>query len=239
MQLSLLRRAPPARIEVFTMSFQWSLSALTLFERCKFAYKCRYVLKLPDPRPKGGPAQRGIDTHKTIEDHILYDHPLTFELQRAWGRAFTEIKKFDVQVEHKIGLTPAWVPQEDWKGSWLRMVLDLKAKKPGGYTVYDWKTGKEYPEHFDQKELYALGVLSEHPEEKSVSAVHVYLDSGRQTRREYHRDQLNARRARWDSRAQKLQGFVESPDTGQWIMEPNFLCKWCAYNKANKGPCRF
>lgn len=220
------------------MIFRWSLSALKLFERCKFAYKCRYITKVPDMRPPGGPAQRGIDTHKTIELNLTENQPLSLDLENKWGSAFSEIKQFPMLVEHRIGLDPNWqvVP---WDAAELRMVLDLKAKKPGGYTVYDWKTGKEYEEHYEQKELYSLGVLAEHPEETTVRAVHVYLDLGKQTVREYHRDQLLARRAQWDSRAKKLRGYLESADFGQWIPEPNFFCRWCSYAKANKGPCKF
>lgn len=227
------------------LSFSWSLSAWNLFDRCKFAYKCRYVLKLPDPRPPGGPAQRGIDTHKTIEDNLLHSHPLTQELENKWGSAFKEIKNYPFQVEHKIALDRNWQPT-NWLGGmmgeppWLKMVLDLKVQKGQGYTVYDWKTGKEYPEHYDQKELYALGVMSEHPEVKSIKSVHVYLDLGKQTAREYHRDSLNARRTQWNSKAQKMEEFVKlGADHSGWIPEPNFLCRYCAYSKANGGPCKF
>lgn len=218
------------------MKFQWSLSAITLFERCKFAYRCRYIDRVPDQRPPGGPAARGTEIHKIIEDHILHNSPLTVELQRGWGHAFSEIKNYELQVEHKIALTPEWSTTH-WEGSWLRMVLDLKVKKQG-YTVYDWKTGKEYPEHYEQKQLYALGVLAEHPEENSIRAVHVYLDLGRQTVREYHRDQLHAARPQWDLRAKKLGDALDDPSY-PWIPEPNYLCKWCAYAKGNKGPCKF
>lgn len=220
------------------MSFQWSLSSLNLFERCKFAYKCRYILKVPDTRPPGGPAQRGVDTHKIIEDHLLSGSPLTIELERQWGHAFRELKNFPIEVEHKIALTPYWEPTQ-WDQGWLRMVLDLKAKKPNGYTVYDWKTGKEWPEHYEQKELYSIGIMAEHPETTHVKAVHVYLDLGKQTIREYHRDQLPARRAQWDSKAKKLYDYIRMGDQGQWIPEPNYLCKWCAFSKGNKGPCKF
>lgn len=218
---------------------QWSLSALGLFERCKFAYKCRYILREPDRRKPGGPAQRGIDTHKEIEENLLHGHPLSFELERKWGSAFREIKQYEIQIEHKISLTPEWTIDPNYKEAWLRMVLDLKAKKPSGYTVYDWKTGKEYPEHYEQKQLYCNGILAEHPEVTNISAVHVYLDLGKQTKRDYHRDQLLASRAQWDSRVKKLAHYLESPDMGQWIPEPNFLCRWCAYSRGNGGPCKF
>lgn len=220
------------------MNFSWSLSALTLFEACKFAYKCRYVLKIEDKRPPGGPAQRGIDTHKEIELFLREGQPLSLDLGRKWGHAFNEIKKYPIEIEHRIALTEAWEPTT-WEKGWLKMVLDLRAKKPAGYSVYDWKTGKEYDEHFDQKELYALGTLAEKPEEKSISSIHVYLDLGKQTKRDYHRDQMHARRARWEARVAKLRSYLADINGPGWIMEPNFRCRFCAFSKAAGGPCKF
>jgi hypothetical protein len=170
--------------------------------------------------------------------YLIEGHPLSLELSRKWGHAFDEIKNYEFKAEYKIALTSEWTPTV-WDQSWLRMVIDLKVKKQPGYTVYDWKTGKEYPEHYDQKQLYASGVLAEHPEENSIRAVHVYLDQGRQTVRDYHRDQLIAARIQWSSKAAKLETYLSNPDMGQWIPEPNHFCKWCNYSKANKGPCKF
>jgi len=220
------------------VNIQWSLSALNLFERCKFAYKGRYIDQIPDARPLSGPVKRGIDTHAEIENYLLHGHPLSFDLNRKWGHAFQDIKQYELQVEHKIALNTFWEPDPNYKTAWLRMVLDLKAKKPSGYTVYDWKTGKEYDEHYDQKQLYSIGVMAEHPEVMSVRAVHVYLDLGKQTVREYHRDQLIAARSQWDSRVAKLANARNDPNY-DWIPSPNFTCRFCQFAKANGGPCKF
>jgi hypothetical protein len=220
------------------MSWHWSLSALSLFERCKFAYWNRYILKIRDERPRGGPAARGTDIHKGIELHLTEGHPLPGEVNSWWSSAFTEIKQYPFWTEHQIGLDRNWMPTA-WDEAWLQMIIDLKVKKPGGYTVVDWKTGKEYPEHYEQKELYALGVHAEHPEENSIAATHVYLDLFKQTKRDYHRDTMPARRTQWNNRVAKLEKYIKDGDKGQWIMEKNHFCKWCQFSKANGGTCKF
>lgn len=221
-------------------NFSWSLSAWSLFNRCKFAYKCRYILQLKDSRPPAPAAQRGIETHKIIEEHIDKGHPLTPELGK-WQYAFNQLRSESIALwpEYKISLTAEWTPTT-WDKAWIKMIIDLMADKPSGVSVYDWKTGKEYDEHFEQKELYSIGIMSKRPEVQEVSAVHVYLDLGKQTKRVYHRSQLSARRAQWDFRAKTMELRVsEGPNSGFWIQEPNFSCRWCAFSKASGGPCKF
>lgn len=220
------------------VSWHWSLSALSMFERCKYAYWNRYILGIKDTRPRGGPAARGTDIHNGIELHLTEGHPLPTAVNSWWSSAFNDIKRYPFWAEHKIGLDRDWKPVP-WDQAWLQMILDLKVQKPSGYIVYDWKTGREYPEHFEQKELYALGVHAEHPEENNIDSVHVYLDLFRQTKRGYHRDSVLARRAQWNARVAKLEKYIADGDKGQWIMEKNHFCKSCQFSKANGGTCKF
>lgn len=223
--------------------FTWSFSSWQTFERCKLTWYKQYVLKLPRT-PPGAPAQRGIEMHKTIENHIKDGHPLTPELDR-WSMAFSEIRAFPLFAEHKIAVNRNW-EVVDWRdpSAWCRAVLDLKAILPNMLSVFDWKSGKEYAEHYDQKELYAILALAEHPEAYSCRAIHVYLDKkpgpGAQTRREYHRDSLPARRAAWAARAAKMEHYLNMEGSGHFIPEPNFSCRWCQWGQQNGNKsCRF
>lgn len=220
------------------MSWHWSLSALSLFERCKYAYWNRYILGIKDNRLRTGPAARGTDIHKEIELYLTEGHPLSHAVNSYWHGALNDIKRYPFWAEHRIALDRNWQPVK-WEDGWLQMIIDLKVQKPGGYTVYDWKTGKQYPEHFEQKELYALGVHAEHPEENSIRTVHVYLDLYQQTPREYHRDSMPARRTQWNVRVAKLEKYIADGDKGQWIPEKNHFCRSCQFSKVNGGSCKF
>jgi hypothetical protein len=239
------------------MNFSWSLSALNMFERCGFSYACRYYSRevaqimglsvVPKTPPPGPAAQRGLDMHKTIENFFVHRHPLTPELEK-WRPAFQELMSpgFESYPEHRISVGRDWSLSE-WSNAWGRAVLDLKVIKPQVVTIYDWKSGKEYPEHYEQKELYAVFTSVEHPAVSSIKAVHVYFDSGRQTIREYHRDQMPERRQRWENRVERMEEAVQNlkdhPDLLNlqlnFPQSPNFTCRWCAFSRAQGGPCKF
>jgi hypothetical protein len=99
--------------------------------------------------------------------------------------------------------------------------------------VYDWKTGKIYPDHDDQKTIYSLAVFSEDPAVLSVRAVHVYLDSNTNREKTFHRDQVPELRQQWENR---VQGLEQNPVL---IPNPGFHCRWCGYRREVGGPCQF
>lgn len=235
----------------------WSLSQVTSFETCGFKYVLQYqttkaaeilgLTTVPSRPPPAPAAQRGIDLHKGVELHLTQKTPLPAELER-WGDAFKEISTYTFFAEHKVALDRNWQPVAYRSGdAWYRGVFDLKVLKPNLLTVYDWKTGKEWPEHWDQKTIYSIAALAEHPEYTECNAVHVYLDSGKQTPRTYHKDQLHAFRAQWYDRADKLEKAVDSLIYARepndllmaFPMQPNKFCKWCDFSKSKGGPCRF
>lgn len=235
----------------------WSLSQITTFEICGFKYALQYMPResaallglavVPQRPPPAPAAQRGIDLHKGIEMHLHKKTALPPELER-WSGAFTEIQTYPLFPEHKIAVNREWKPVAYSSPiAWVRSILDLKVLKPSGLSVYDWKTGKEWPEHWDQKTLYGDMSLAEHPEYSEVTVTHVYLDLGTQTTRTYHRDQLHAFRAQWYDRASKLErakdelSYAKTANdlTMAFPMQPNRFCKWCDFSKAKGGPCRF
>jgi hypothetical protein len=137
-------------------------------------------------------------------------------------------------LEHQVALTRAWeVTQWESPTAWLRAVLDLKIVEGSSAEVIDWKTGKIYPDHEDQKELYSLTTFAEHPEVKEVKATHVYVDLRKNTQKTYARDNAEAMQERWNRRVGVMQLDTE------FIPNPNYGCRWCPYSKANGGPCRF
>jgi hypothetical protein len=226
------------------VSFTWSLSSLGTYERCGFKYRLKYVEKIKETRSTS--ASRGVDNHAIVENFLkgtIQDVPEELGFYRNF---FTGLKSYEIYPEHKISLTRAWTPTK-WGApdSWYRGVLDLKlidrTRRLDGEkqelaqsaVVYDWKTGKIYPDHDDQKSIYSLAVLSEQPALYQVRAIHVYLDRNESREKTFHRDQVPELRKQWETR---VQGLEQDP---VFIPNPGFHCRYCSFSREKGGPCQF
>jgi hypothetical protein len=212
-----------------------SLSKLGTFEKCAAQYDYRYNKRLPST--KGPAAQRGIDNHALIERYIKGDSDELGEytFYKSWLDSLRVGTK--CIPEAKLALASDWSAR-DWEADdiWWRGVLDLliPPMSPGVTAyVYDWKTGKIYPDHEDQREIYAIGAFCHYPDAIQVSCTHVYIDIKQQVKQDFHRDQLPAMQERWKRRFLALEGATEFPHN------PQFSCRWCSYSRANGGPCPF
>lgn len=228
---------------------RWSLSSLSTWERCPKKYQLQYLEKIPSIRGKA--AERGIDKHKTVELFVKNElDKLPYELSH-YHQFLTGIRQYENYPEHKIALTIKWQPTE-WEAedAWYRGVLDLKVisgyyneesispevptrGSPKEAVVYDWKSGKIYDDHDDQKSLYSVAVFSELPSLQTVRAIHVYLDLGKNREQVFHSNQVHQLREHWISRVGKLERDRD------FIPNPGYYCRWCSYSRSNGGPCRF
>lgn len=212
------------------MSF--SLTKITTHEKCALKYKFRYILNLPDQ--KSASASRGTDLHKCVEDKLKINAPLPAELSHydSW---LDKLRGPNCWPEHKIAVDKNWKPC-GWEDSdaYMKAVLDLKyIISPKEVAVYDWKSGKIYDDHDDQKRLYAPMVFAEHPDLYTVRSIHVYLDLGQNREKIFHRTEMAQLMDHWNQRAAAVERDTE------FIPSPGYHCKWCGYSRAQGGPCRF
>lgn len=235
------------------MNFRWSFSGLMLFEQCGFKYAAQYLTqRLADAlglsvervpqRTQHPAAARGDMLHKQIDVYLKtrVENALSPELH-YWLPAFKDIQQYPIWSEHKIAIRRDWTVC-GWKDAdcWARGILDLKAQKPDALCMYDWKTGREYDEHFAQKEFYALLLWSEHPDAPKIRTAHIYLDDHRMVPREYLHSTLSYRREQWATRAQKLENATMSTNLLEnFAMTPNKFCKYCELRRSAGGPCKF
>lgn len=212
------------------MSF--SLTKITTHEKCGLKYKFRYIMNLPSG--KSPTAQRGIDLHKCVEDKLKINAPLPAELSHydSW---LTQLQGGDCFPEHKIAVDKNWqVCGWEDPDAYMRSVLDLKyVVSPTEIAIYDWKSGKIYDDHADQKRLYGPMAFAEHPDVYSIRSIHVYLDLGKNVEMGFHRDQMPALREYWDQRVAAVERDTD------FIPSPGYHCKWCDYSRSQGGPCRF
>lgn len=215
------------------MKTQWSLSKLGTYEKCGAQYDYRYLQKLPSAA--NAAASRGINHHAIVEAYINTQAVELTEGLEFYKNFFDSVLATDGDIfsELKLAVTEDWQPC-DWEGGWGRGVLDLlvipkDAKKA---YKYDWKTGKMYDDHYEQKELYAALVFAHYPQLEELEAIHVYLDLKKNTSRTYHRSQMADIQAKWSGKAAKL----DNPDL---TPSPGFYCRWCGFSRSKGGPCRY
>jgi CRISPR/Cas system-associated exonuclease Cas4 (RecB family) len=183
--------------------------------------------------------ERGVQLHGAIESFLTGK---TAELPNEinfYTQYLTQLKTKVIFPEYTICLTREWKPcAAESPDRWYKGILDLKAfgSSEGPQTeatVIDWKTGKIYDEHDDQKSLYSLAVLAEEPSVLRVRAIHVYLDLGKNREKTYDREQMHQLRTSWDSRVLKLE------EEKAFIPNPSFKCRYCPYSRSVGGPCKF
>jgi hypothetical protein len=211
-----------------------SLSKLGTFETCAAKYKFRYIDKIVTEQSRS--AHRGSETHTAIEEfilgktirlpeHLLYYHDFFEMLKRHEG----------VRPEAKLAMREDWTACAwDDPAVWWRGALDLLIPPINGIVhLYDWKTGKIYDDHEDQRQIYAIGAFAEYPDAEEVKVNHVYTDLGDRRENVYKKNALTTLQARWMSKFKKLEAATEFP------YNPQFACRWCPYQKDKGGPCLF
>lgn len=223
--------------------FSWSFSTHAQLLRCPAKVKYAKIDKLPDP--SGYAAERGSRLGEALEQYTLRSTQPTgvFTPDRAsypleilaWKPALDErlARYASVRPEFEIGLDANWNPQP-WDRATIRAKLDLVGiVDDTTIEVIDYKTGRQYPEHKDQLELYATLLFHCYDWCERVLVADWYLDrpgeivEDKYLRPEYERTLL----PRWKQRA------VADLSRTIWPAQRNVFCRYCAFHAKVGGPC--
>lgn len=210
----------------------FSYSQYAKHKRCGLQYKFSYIDKLPEP--SSAAMSRGSMLHDAMEALALGKSDLLPTAINQFQQWLLELREGGgLEPEKRVAFDADWNPT-DWDTCEYRMIFDLYvAPKGPTLNIYEYKTGKMYPEHTQQRMFYGLGGLLCTPEATEVNVTGVYLDKNIRERSYFHRDMLEAMKANWRQRFEN----VANPET--WIPNPGYHCRWCAFSKANGGPCQF
>lgn len=210
----------------------WSYSSWSTFNRCPLAYQQSYLLG--NRSPQGPSAARGERIHKLAEHYLKGD--ITGGIPQALAKFKAEFKNLKAArpvVEEFWAVTPNW-KFVNGRG-WCVMKMDAAVaptKKSPVLEMIDHKTGREYPEHDKQGELYLAIGFAKYPWIEAAATEFWYLDQGYPVRREYSREQIKEEVITWQTRGNSLltsKKFIATPSLD--------ACRWCHLRTDRGGSC--
>lgn len=212
-----------------------SYSAISMWETCALQYKFAYVEGLD--RPSGPAAARGTRLHKALEKYLKGQLPEE-QLPVDFWRIKSTLVRY--KEEFKAKSEDYWCALENWKKCskdhpkvWVKAVLDVRYRIGKTLYIVDLKTGRIYPEHVDQLQIYATLALSRMIDIDKVIVKGLYADEGKEWHEAtYPRAMANHLRNYWRDRGNKVltdEVYMANPKPEN--------CKYCPFNKAKGGPC--
>jgi len=153
-----------------------------------------------------------------------------------------DVKKIGLKLHHfrTLGAKPEvvwlvdreWKPVTDQKDAWIKAIIDVHYVQDKAIYCYDYKSGREYPSHYNQLELYALMGLQQYPDATRIETGAIYIDSGTTgATGSLLREMLPKLTERWGG------DFTRMERDTRLDPYPGDHCKRCTYSKYNGGPC--
>lgn len=214
----------------------WSYSRYRDYKTCPRKAKYKHVDHLKEPSSPA--AERGIAVHKEAEDYLNGVTKVNpFAEMGVWGKFLDQLRqRKGMLAEARWTFTRDWTTT-DWrsKDAWLRMGIDAHFfKRDTVLTIVDFKTGKVRDENQMQLSLYALGAFELWPKLKRVETEFWYLDSlNEEVVVHFDKGEHKAIKEYWEGASYPMLHDEDFP------ARPGFHCRWCAFSKANGGPCEF
>jgi CRISPR/Cas system-associated exonuclease Cas4 (RecB family) len=211
-----------------------SYSSWSTYKQCPAKFKFSYIDKLPRGAVHPN-AKRGTEIHKSVEDFINGSQPMLHaEINSEYGHWITSLKNNSECLPE-----PMWLINSDWElidnedRAWAKGFFDLQAVSEDKVEIYEWKTGKIYDEHIEQRFLYGLIALLKFPKYNTITVTNVYFDQKKKVAQEFKRENVNFMKDTWAKRFKKVESEQQFPPN------PQFLCRYCSFSKQNGGPCQF
>ncbi len=181
----------------------WSYSRLSTYERCALLAYFLYIMKLPQGT---SPAmERGSRIHDQGEKYLKGEASIPdTKVWLPWLEDMAGLKAAGYEAEKNIAFDSSWKPCEYYGPNvWLRLRVDAT-----GYShcpeVIDYKTGRPYPTHEEQAELYGIAAYltaDDRENEEKVLVSFWYLDTPDIVEYTYHVDDIARLKDEWEARA--------------------------------------
>lgn len=205
----------------------WSYSRLSTYEKCPA--KLKFSLSLP--RGAMHPAaQRGTDVHATVEDFLTGASKKLHEVVEQFRHVFEKVRNHDPFVEHKIAVNEKW-KLANWDDCWGRAVIDAAYIDGDSVEILEWKTGRVYEDHQEQRKLYLLFSMVQWPAAQNYRVQTYYFDQGKKLKLEMEKDDVLRIKDDFNARISIMAGDdIMAPRPGE-------ACRFCDYSRYKSGPC--
>jgi CRISPR/Cas system-associated exonuclease Cas4 (RecB family) len=212
---------------------------MATFNKCPAKFKFNYIDKVKVEFIVSPAMERGTEIHNSLEafmnGHSEHLHP---DIHEHYGQFFFSLREtYTCQPEYKWGIDEDLAPcGYDHPDVMVRGFMDLRfVPEDERVQVFEYKTGKIYPEHTQQQWLYGVVTLLELPDQDGVDVTAVYLDQ-KQNKKIYYPASMM-----FEYRPALLREIetIENTPLEEFIPKPQWSCKWCQFSKANRGPCQF
>lgn len=212
----------------------YSYTKITTHDKCPAKYKYKYIERVPVPeRPASPAATRGLTIHQAIEAFLKRETEEILPELSYYGQFLMSLREFPgLHIERGFGINDDYEIVPYTEATVFRGFLDVHVDAEGDHQIFEWKTGKIYPEHALQRMLYAIAAL-QLTNHDSVVATSVYLDLKQNQPTTFYREML-------DEYKEVLKRKINDIENDQqFIAKPSYLCRYCDYSRHNGGPCPF
>lgn len=225
----------------------WSYSTYAQYIKCPLSVCFEKIKKIRIAEPPNPHFEKGNRVHEAADAYITGKGrapKLIPELAKSdkVGAALAMFRKAKAAVEIEWAFTKEYMPTSWFGGdAWLRVKTDvcLDTAKPPLVHITDWKTGKMYDEHRQQRSLYALaglrlaelGRLAGGSKDVKLVAEHLYTDTGFSATERYGAKDLNPLKREWADRTKQMLSDTKYP------AKTGFHCRYCRFRKSAGGPC--
>ena len=209
-----------------------SYSSISKYKECPAAYAFRYIQKMPD-EPTAAMA-RGTRLHKLAEDYMgNTDEAVPYAIKKV-GLKIYQLREQGAKPEVEWYVGRDWQRVDSKDEAMLMAVIDVHYLSNDTLKIHDYKSGREYPSHADQLELYSTVGLRVYPNAKRAESSAIYFDSGHEgSQRSIIRDMLPYYMDKWGGLITELERDTEFRATA------GGHCKRCSFAQSRGGPCMF
>lgn len=236
----------PVPTPKFATLTSWSYAVYTQYMKCALSVCFDKIQRIRIIEPANPHFEKGNRVHAAAEAYIKSTGraPAIIPELAAVKDRLAIFRKLKAMTERDWAFNRQWKPT-GWfaPDAWLRVKVDVAAIDSGPpplVYITDWKTGKMYDDHRQQRSLYALaglqllelGALPSAAKDSEVVAEHLYTDTTQSATERFKPKDLAPLKREWLARIKQMMSDTKYP------AKTGFHCRYCKFRKSAGGPCK-